>query len=288
MCCGNGLRPDIWNSFKSRFRIPRILEFYASTEGNVSLFNVEGKPGAVGRIPSYLAHRFPATLVRFDVEKEQPVRNEQGFCIRTDPNETGEAIGRIYDDPSNPGNRFEGYTNSEESEKKVLRNVFEPGDTWFRTGDLMRSDEQGYFYFVDRIGDTFRWKGENVSTTEVSEAICTFPGIRQANVYGVSVPGAEGRAGMAMIVSDDELDLASFRTHLRNRLPEYAHPLFLRIYSELEMTATFKHTKNSLIWKGYDPVPRGDMVYFNDRQRGAFVPLDTELYSRLQTGQVHL
>jgi fatty-acyl-CoA synthase len=288
MCCGNGLRPDIWNSFKDRFHIPRILEFYAATEGNVSMFNVEGKPGAIGRIPSYLAHRFPATLVRFDIKKEEPVRNEQGFCIRTAPNEIGEAIGRIFNDPSNPGNRFEGYTNSEESEKKVLRNVFEPGDAWFRTGDLMRRDEHGYFYFVDRIGDTFRWKGENVSTTEVSEAICTFPGIREANVYGVSVPGVDGRAGMAMIVSGEELNLVNLRIHLRNLLPEYAHPLFLRIRNELEMTATFKYTKNRLVEEGCDPAAVGDVIYFNDRHSGAFVPLDTDLYNRLRTGQVRI
>jgi fatty-acyl-CoA synthase len=288
MCCGNGLRPDIWDSFKSRFRIPRILEFYAATEGNVSLFNVEGKPGAVGRLPSYLSHRFPATLVRFDVEREQPVRNEQGFCVRTTANETGEALGRIFDDPSSPGNRFEGYTNPDESEKKVLRNVFEPGDAWFRTGDLMRKDEQGYFYFVDRVGDTFRWKGENVSTSEVSEAICTFPGISQANVYGVPVPGVDGRAGMAMIVSDEEPNLANFRKHLCTRLPEYAHPLFLRVRSELEVTATFKYTKKKLMQEGFDPAAADDVIYFNDRQRGAFVPLDTDLYDRLRTGQIRL
>jgi fatty-acyl-CoA synthase len=288
MCCGNGLRPDIWNSFKNRFRIPRILEFYAATEGNVSMFNIEGKPGAIGRIPSYLAHRFPATLVRFDIEKEQPVRNEQGFCVRTAPNETGEAIGRISDHPSNPGNRFEGYTSSEESEKKILRNVFEPGDAWFRTGDLMRRDEQGYFYFVDRVGDTFRWKGENVSTTEVSEAICAFPGITQANVYGVPVPGIEGRAGMVMIVAGEEFDLANFRTHLHNLLPEYAHPLFLRLRSELEMTGTFKYTKHNLMREGYDPAAADGVIYFNDRQRGTFVRLDDELYDRLRSGQVRL
>ncbi len=288
MCCGNGLRPDIWNSFKSRFRIPRILEFYAATEGNVSMFNVEGKPGAVGRIPSYLAHRFPARLVRFDVEKEQPVRNEQGFCVPTASNETGEAIGRIFDDPANRGNRFEGYTNSEESEKKVLRNVFEPGDAWFRTGDLMRKDEHGYFYFVDRIGDTFRWKGENVSTTEVSEAICTFPGVRQANVYGVRVPGVDGRAGMAMIVSDEQFDLVKFRTHLRDHIPDYALPLFLRVRGEMEVTTTFKYAKKRLTEEGFDPTATDDVIYFNDRQRGAFVPLDRDLYDRLQTGQMRL
>ena len=158
------------------FRFPQIFEFYASTEGGVSLFNVQGKRGAIGHIPGYLTHRFSPGLVVFDVEKGEPVRNAEGFCIRCGPNEAGEAIGKVAEDPSNIGSRFEGYTNSEASERKILRNVFEPGDAWIRTGDLMRKDEQGYFYFVDRIGDTFRWKGENVPTCEVSEAICAFPG----------------------------------------------------------------------------------------------------------------
>ncbi len=287
MCAGNGLRPDIWNAFKTRFRIPRILEFYAATEGNVSMFNVEGKPGAIGRIPSYLAHRFPAALARFDFEKEEPVRNEDGFCLRAAPNETGEALGRIFEDPSNSGNRYEGYSNPEDSGKKILRNVFAAGDAWFRTGDLMRKDEQGYFYFVDRVGDTFRWKGENVSTNEVSEAICAFPGVTQANVYGVPVPGADGRAGMALVVSNETLDLARLRAHLRERLPEYAHPLFLRIRSEVELTGTFKYTKTNLMREGYDPAGGGEL-YFNDRLSGCFVPLDAELYGRLRNGQVRL
>lgn len=288
MCCGNGLRPEIWDSFKTRFRIPRILEFYASTEGNVSLFNVEGKPGAVGRIPSYLAHRFPAALIRFDPDKQQPVRSEDGFCIRTAPQEIGEAIGRIVNDRSNPGNRFEGYTSREESEKKILRDVFEQGDAWFRTGDLMRKDEQGYFYFVDRIGDTFRWKGENVSTTEVSEAICTFPGITHAIVYGVPVSGVEGRAGMAMIVSSGELDFTSFRAHLSRNLPKYAQPLFVRKRNALEITSTFKYTKTDLMRQGYNPATAGGAIHFNDHQRGVFVPLDADLYGRIQNGQVRL
>jgi len=288
MCCGNGLRPDIWDSFQARFRIPRILEFYAATEGNVSLFNVEGKPGAVGRVPSYLAHRFPATLIRFDVEKNEPARDDRGFCIRCAPNETGEAIGRILEDSAGIGSRFEGYTSEEASAEKILRNVFEPGDAWFRTGDLMRKDEKGYFYFVDRAGDTFRWKGENVATSEVSEAICAFPGVREANVYGVSIPGADGRAGMAMLATWNDLDLAAFRTHLQERLPGYAHPLFLRIHNEPAMTATFKYTKNILVREGYDPAVTSDVIYFNHRECGAFVRLDAELYHRIQAGQVPL
>jgi fatty-acyl-CoA synthase len=276
MCCGNGLRPDVWNDFQRRFRIPQILEFYAATEGNVSLFNVEGRPGAIGRIPPFLAHRVPVAVVKFDVEHEAPVRNDEGFCIRCAPNEVGEAIGQ---------GRFEGYTSPEASEKKILRNVFEPGDAWFRTGDLMRKDEKGYFYFVDRIGDTFRWKGENVSTTEVTETIAACPGVIDAVVYGVAVSGTEGRAGMAAVVVSENFDLRAFRRHLE-RLPEYARPLFLRVRGELETTATFKPRKQELSREGYDPAVVRDAVYFNDPERQAFVRLDAELCDRIQAGRV--
>src|SRR5262249_13789600 len=153
------------------FGIPRVLEYYAATEGNFSLYNCEGKPGAVGRIPPYLAHRFPVALIRLDSAAGEPLRDRNGFCIRAAADEVGEAIGRISDDGARPGGRFEGYTDRAASQKKVLCDVFEAGDAWLRTGDLMRRDRGGYFYFVDRIGDTFRWKGENVSTTEVAEAI---------------------------------------------------------------------------------------------------------------------
>jgi fatty-acyl-CoA synthase len=160
IACGNGLRPDVWVEFKDRFRIPQILEFYAATEGNVSVFNFTGKPGAVGRIPWFLAHRFPTVVVQFDVETEQPVRNAQGFCIPCKPNEAGEVIGKILKDPTKPGSRFEGYAEKTATAQKILRDVFEKGDAWFRTGDIMKQDESGYFYFIDRVGVTFSWKGE--------------------------------------------------------------------------------------------------------------------------------
>jgi fatty-acyl-CoA synthase len=284
MCCGNGLRGDVWNAFQARFGIPYILEFYAATEGNVSLVNVEGMPGAIGRIPPFLAHRFPATLVKYDAEADAPVRDERGFCIRCAPNEVGEAIGQLLKDRSNVGSRFEGYTDGNASEKKILRSVFEPGDAWFRTGDLMRKDAHGYFYFVDRIGDTFRWKGENVATSEVSAAICGFPGIRDANVYGVAIPGTDGRAGMATVVAGGELDLAAFRAHLSDRLPSYAQPVFLRVRDDLEVTSTFKHTKSALVRDGYDPASIDDAIYFNDRERQAFVRLDKSMYDRIRIG----
>jgi fatty-acyl-CoA synthase len=288
LCCGNGLQADAWDDFKTRFRIPHILEFYAATEGVVSLFNVEGKPGAIGRIPPFLAHRVPVTLLRLDVETEAPIRDEHGFCVAGLPGEVGEAIGKVLENPSHAGTRFEGYARDDAAEHKILRNVFEPGDAWFRTGDLMRKDKQGYVYFVDRIGDTFRWKGENVSTSEVSETLRTFPGVREANVYGVEIPGTGGRAGMAALVTDGDLDLAAFRQHLITRLPAYARPVFLRFPSELTVTATFKYPKHEFVRQGYDPAGTTDAIYFDDPQRQAFVRLDRALRDRIRNGQIRI
>ncbi len=288
LVCGNGLRVDIWDEFQQRFRIPRIIEFYAATEGNVTLFNFDGKPGAVGRIPWYLAHRFPVEIVKYDVESDQPIRGADGLCVRCTPDEPGEAIGKIVSDPAMPGNRFEGYADKSHDEHKILRDVFENGDAWFRTGDLLRQDAEGYFYFVDRVGDTYRWKGENVSTTEVANMISRFPGIRDVTVYGVHVTGQEGRAGMAALVIEDRLDLAGLHRHLAEHLPDYAQPLFLRIRDEIDLTSTFKQKKLDLKNQGFDPSRSSDPIYFNDPAADAFVPLDTELFQRIQTGQTRL
>ncbi len=288
LVCGNGLRPDVWPEFKRRFAIPQIMEFYAATEGNVTLFNWDGKEGAVGRVPWFLAHRFPIEVVRFDVETQQPVRMADGFCIRCDPDEPGEVIGKIIRDASKPAARFEGYASQSETEKKILRDAFEKGDVWFRTGDLMRKDKDGYFFFVDRIGDTFRWKGENVSTTEVEEAIGQFDGALEANVYGVQVPGRDGRAGMAVIVAADNLNLAAFREHLTQRLPEYARPVFLRTRQNIEVTATFKQKKVELVKQGFDPGAIADPIYFDDPASKAFVRLDVPLYKKIVSGDVRL
>ena len=286
MFCGNGLRGQVWEPFQARFDIPQILEFYAATEGNMSLYNVDGKPGAIGRIPSYLAHRFPAALIKVDIENGMPLRDERGFCIRCLPNEVGQAIGRIGKGASGAGGRFDGYTSAAETQKKVIRNVFEERDAWFATGDLMRRDAQGYFYFVDRLGDTFRWKGENVATSEVAEAVATFASVADANVYGVAVPGMEGRAGMAAIVLTGELDLAALRRHLAARLPSYARPVFLRVTTSMETTATFKHTKSALAAEGYDPGRVEDRLYFDHPAHDAYVPLDQTLFDEIQRGLV--
>jgi len=288
LACGNGMAPEVWEAFEERFHIPRILEFYAATEGSVSLFNVQGKRGAIGHIPAYLAHRFAPALVAFDVDAGQPVRNEDGFCVRCAVNQAGEAISKVVSDPTNVGGRFEGYTSKEASEKKMLRNVFEAGDVWIRTGDLMRRDEDGYFYFVDRTGDTFRWKGENVATSEVAETICAFAGIEHANVYGVAVAGAEGRAGMATLVADESLDLVALRAHLVDRLPPYARPLFLRIRKAVDLTGTFKYSKTELVREGFNPAASEDALYFDSAEAGSFVTITEELYDRIQGGAVRL
>ena len=285
LACGNGLRVDVWEKFQQRFAIARIVEFYAATEGNLSLYNVDGKAGAIGRVPSFLAHRFPAAIVRFDTESGEPVRDADGFCVRCAPDEVGEAIGKI--DQKNAGGRFDGYTDAEASEKKVLRNAFKPDDAWFRTGDLMRKDAQGYFYFVDRVGDTFRWKGENVSTAEVAAAITGCPGVLDATVYGVTVPGADGKAGMAALVVGDGFNLAVLRRQL-DCLPAYARPVFVRIRQELETTATFKHQKGELAREGYDPGATSDAVYVNDLQQGAFARMDAAQFERIETGRIRL
>ncbi len=288
LCCGNGLRPDIWRAFQARFGIPLILEFYAATEGNVTLFNFEGRPGAVGRIPWFLKRTFPTAIVKFDIEKEIPIRNARGFCEKAAPGEIGEAVARIFKDPSKPGARFEGYSDPRENERKILRDVFEPGDTWFRSGDLMREDADGYFYFIDRIGDTYRWKGENVSTAEVGEIICGFDGIGEANVYGVSVPGHEGRIGMAAIRCDPDIDLVALHAYLEARLPDYARPMFLRLRGEIEVTATFKQKKVDLVNEGFDPTSTQDAIFFDEPQSGAYVRLDEAIYRTVVSGAMRL
>ncbi|WP_027552083.1 long-chain-acyl-CoA synthetase [Bradyrhizobium sp. Cp5.3] len=287
LVCGNGLRGDIWEDFQARFSIPRILEFYAATEGNFSLFNVEGQPGAIGRIPPLLAHRFPASLVKLDPDSGVPLRNDEGFCVACARGEAGEAVGRIGT-ADEGGGRFEGYTDAGETEKKILRDVFAGGDAWFRTGDLMRIDDKGFFHFVDRIGDTFRWKGENVATSEVNDAVRDFTGVVDATTYGVSIPGADGRAGMSAIVVNEGFDIASLPAHLAQRLPAYARPVFIRISHELDATETFKQKKGDLTREGFDPGKISDVLYMADPKAGGYVALEPESYAQIIDGAIRL
>lgn len=282
---GNGLRPDIWEEFLTRFNIPHVCEFYGSTEGNVSFLGFDGTVGAVGRIPGYLAKSVfgHVAFVKFDVVEEEPVRGEDGFCIHAAPNETGEAIGKVGDDART---RFEGYNDAEATKKKILRNVFEEGDMWFRTGDLMRKDEHGYIFFVDRIGDTYRWKGENVSTNEVAEFVARAPGIATANIYGVSVPGTDGRAGMAAITTDGEVEYDNLYAWFSEHLPKYAIPLFIRVQQEAETTGTFKYRKVELVKEGFDPNDVSDPIWYFDPQTNNYEPLTPDAFETIKSGAV--
>jgi fatty-acyl-CoA synthase len=284
LACGNGLSQDVWRAFLDRFGAPQILEFYAATEGNVTLYNVEGRIGAIGRPPAFLAARDGLALARFDYDRQAPWRGPDGFCVRCADGEAGEALGRIGADPSQ---RFEGYTQGQETEKKILRDVFAPGDAWMRTGDLMRRDADGYFYFVDRIGDTFRWKGENVATNEVAAAIAAARGVREAVVYGVAVPGAEGKAGMALIAADGPPDLDDIARRLE-ALPRYARPLFLRLRAALDVTPTFKPKRGAMAGEGFDPSRSADPLFVFDAERGAYVPLDGARFAAIESGAMRL
>ena len=221
---GNGMRPDVWMGFKNRFKVQRIIEFYGASEGNVSFANLLNKDCTVGMTSAKVA------LVKYDVHRDEIVRDENGFCIEVDEGEPGLLLGKITEDTV-----FEGYTDAAATEKKVVRDALEKGDAWFNSGDLMRTVDVGFtlgyphYQFVDRIGDTFRWKSENVSTNEVGEIINGFEQIKLCNVYGVEVPGTDGRAGMAAITLSDgntEFDLAAFTEYVTKELPSYAIPVF--------------------------------------------------------------
>jgi fatty-acyl-CoA synthase len=280
---GNGLRPDVWPEFQERFAIPSILEFYGSTEGNVSVFNFDGKPGSIGRVPKFLKKQINIRLVKFDIDTEMPERTANGFCIEAKPGEIGEAIGLIGNDIRHD---FSGYADKAASEKKILTDVFQRGDRWFRTGDLMRQDSEGYFYFIDRIGDTFRWKGENVSTAEVEQRLTDAPGVKEVIAYGVPVPGAEGKAGMVTLVVEGKFAPKAFAEYADAQLPHYARPVFVRIAKTLETTGTFKYRKVDLVAEGFDPASASP-VYVRGGKTG-YQKLTADGFEAIRNGQTRL
>ena len=283
---GNGLRPDVWKGFVSRFNIPHVIEFYGATEGNVSLINLDGPVGAVGRAPAYLRSRFNCDIIRFDVETNTNIRGSDGFCIRTDPAEVGELIGEIKMDSARF--RFDGYQSKEATKKKILRDVFKKGDAWFRTGDLMKRDEHDYYYFMDRVGDTYRWKAENVATGEVAAVLSAFPGVTQANVYGVEIKGYDGRAGMASIVTEGDIDLSALKAHVVAALPHYARPVFIRMSQEAETTGTFKFKKINLVKAGFDPANIDDPLYVAIPKEDEYKAITADVYEEILAGEIRL
>ena len=284
---GNGLRPDVWKVVQDRFGINNIIEFYGASEGNVSLTNVDSRFGSIGRIPPYAKNALPTKIVKFDVVNEKVVRNEDGFCIECGDDEAGEVIGLIPNEDKFSG-KFEGYTDKEATAKKILKDVFEKGDQWFSSGDLLKRDKDGYYFFVDRIGDTFRWKSENVATSEVSEAISTFAGVKEANVYGVLVPGEDGRAGMASIVPGEEFSINGLYEHLSQHLPKYSIPVFIRISKEIEVTGTFKYKKTDLVKDGFDPSVVKDQMYYASTSENDYIGLDANVFKKISDHELKL
>ena len=280
LALGNGLAAPVWADFAARFPKVRVMEFYASTEGNVWLYNVESRLGALGRLPPYLAAKAPIALVAFDEDAQAPARGADGFCHACGVDEPGEALGRIAGDAAS---RFEGYSDAEATEKKILRDVFVKGDAWMRTGDLMRRDAEGFYHFIDRVGDTFRWKGENVACAQVFEALRRVPGVSDALVYGVTVPGHEGRAGMAAL--SGEFDWAALSAALA-ALPRWARPVFLRLTDEISRTETLKPRRAVYVAQGFDPAAPGDLVFIADGE--GFRPLTPSAYEAVLSGALRV
>ncbi|KAJ2953512.1 hypothetical protein O0L34_g1113 [Tuta absoluta] len=283
---GNGMRPAIWSDFVNRFNIKRVVEFYGATEGNANIVNVDNKTGAIGFVSRIIPAVYPIAILKVD-ETGEPVRDSRGLCVQAKANEPGVFIGKIK--PNNPSRAFLGYVDKEASEKKVVRNVFNHGDSAFISGDILISDELGYLYFRDRTGDTFRWRGENVSTTEVEAAISKVADQRDAVVYGVEIPNVEGRAGMVGIVDiDGSLDLEKLNKDIAKDLPKYARPIFVRVMASVDMTGTFKLKKVDLQKEGYNPAVVKDKLYYLDQKLDKYVPIGNEEYEKIISGAMRL
>ena len=283
---GNGLRAQIWSEFTKRFQIAQISEFYGSTEGNVGIINPFNRVGACGVVSVVLSFLNPIRLIKINPNTGEYVRNGRGFCVEAGVNEPGEVVGMIRSRV--PTSAFEGYTDAKASQKKVMSDVFSRGDRVFLSSDILRKDEDGFMYFCDRTGDTFRWKGENVSTTEVEAMMANILHLRDVVVYGVEVPGNEGRAGMAAIVGTSEsVDLSRLARQLFLSLPHYAVPLFIRLIPSADLTGTFKLKKVKLRNEGFD-ISLPDPLYVLDTTTKNYVPLSEEIYQKLQNGTLRV
>ncbi|XP_044300556.1 very long-chain acyl-CoA synthetase-like isoform X2 [Varanus komodoensis] len=279
MAMGNGMRADVWKEFMCRFGPIRICEFYGATEGNIGFVNYPGKVGAVGRT-SYLYKKLVRyELIRYDVDKEAPMRDEKGLCIPVALGEPGLLVCKVTAQYS-----FEGYAGDrEKTEKKIIRDVLKKGDSYFNSGDLLMQDREGFIYFQDRVGDTFRWKGENVATTEVEATLAAVDFIQEVNVYGVLVPGHEGRIGMAAIQLKEGLSFDGKKLYIfaKDYLPNYAIPCFIRIQEVLEITGTFKQCKSQLVKEGFNPAIISNPLYFLDISEKCYVPMTQHIYSSI-------
>uniref|UniRef100_A0AAY4BPV5 long-chain-fatty-acid--CoA ligase n=1 Tax=Denticeps clupeoides TaxID=299321 RepID=A0AAY4BPV5_9TELE len=287
LAVGNGLRPSVWEAFTQRFRVKQIGEFYGATECNCSIANMDGKVGACGFNSVILPHVYPIRLLKVNEETMELVRDSRGLCVPCRQGEPGLLVGRI--NQQDPLRRFDGYANKDATNKKIAHDVFKKGDSAYLSGDVLVMDELGYMYFRDRSGDTFRWRGENVSTTEVEGTLSGLVGQTDVAVYGVSVPGVEGKAGMAAIADGSEgFDCAAFLREVQKVLPPYARPVFLRLSPQVDTTGTFKIQKTRLQKEGYDPRHSSDRIYFLNSRAGRYEAVTEELYGAIVEGRVSL
>ncbi|XP_073323630.1 long-chain fatty acid transport protein 1-like [Pagrus major] len=284
---GNGLRSSVWEEFVRRFRIRRVGEFYGATECNCSLINIDGKVGACGFNSRILPSFYPIRLVRMQEENGELLRDSKGLCIPCQPGEPGMLVGRI--NHTDPLRRFDGYVDQDSTNKKIVHNVFKMGDSAYVSGDVLVMDEYGYIYFRDRSGDTFRWRGENVSTTEVEGVLSGLLGHTDVAVYGVSVPGVEGKAGMAAVAhAGGQFDLDAVLTAVQKALPSYAQPVFLRLMPSVDTTGTFKIQKTRLQREGYKPQDSSEKIYFLNSRAGRYEAVTDELSSAIMEGRACL
>ncbi|CAF99827.1 unnamed protein product, partial [Tetraodon nigroviridis] len=285
LALGNGIRSDTWADFLERFGDIRICECYGATEGNIGFVNYIGKIGAIGKENFLHKMGCPYALIRYDTEKEEPVRDSKGFCVEVPRGETGLLVAKINDRMP-----FTGYANNkQQTEKKKLYDVFVKGDKYFNSGDLLKVDHEGFIYFQDRIGDTFRWKGENVATTEVADNLLMVDCFEEANVYGVKVPGHEGRIGMAAVKLKENMDFDAEATyqHVKTSLPSYARPRFIRVQEALVVTGTFKQMKMTLAEEGFNPSATKDKLFFLEDNKG-YVPMTQEIFNSIAEGRLRL
>ena len=279
---GNGLRPDLWDCFRNRFNVERIVEIYGASEGNALFMNLLNKDETIGMTNAKVG------IFKYDVAEDKLVKDKNDKYIEVDDHQPGLLLVEI-----GPNAIYNGYTDKKASEEKVVSNVMVDGDRWFNTGDLVKTMDVGFslgrkhYQFVDRVGDTFRWKSENVSTNEVAEILNSFEHVNMANVYGVKVPKSEGRAGMvAFNCNLDEFNWDDFSSFVIDKLPSYAQPIFVRIIEELETTGTFKLKKNDLREEAYhlDKV-NGNQVFIKKPGQNTYVPLDRDYYEVIESGQ---
>ena len=269
---GNGLRPDIWDSFQKRFNIKKIVEIYGATEAVGMTVNSFGRSGMIGR------KRSDSTIIHCNKDDGSPILNEQGYCTKISEGETGLYIQKISSSA-----KFQGYLDAQASNKKILQNVFNEGDQYFNTGDLITLHDNNWLSFADRVGDTYRWKSENVSTMEVAAILNNANGVMDCNVYGVKVDSAEGKAGMAAINVSSEFNFSSFIEHVNENLNSFQRPYFLRLTSDMKTTGTFKHQKEDLKKQGFDPNLISDKLYFY--QKDSYVEIDNNLFKRIHSGE---